>query len=96
MYYYLRLLSTIKSALGYLTTRIAFLYTKLGAYIASCVDAQITKIEEVKDRNINKAKEDVIIAAQRVVELEQAVGEVAQKERDNADNKIFKLKTKVQ
>ena len=79
-----------------MTTRVAFLYTRLGAYIASRVDVQITNIEEIKDRNINKAKEDVIIAAQRVVELEQAVGEVAQKERDNADNKIFKLKTKVQ
>lgn len=95
-YYFLRLLSLLKRALGYLMTKTAAAYNKLGAFIASGIVKEEAKIEDLKQRNINKAKQDVVVAAQRVIELEQNVGAVAAKETEKADNKLFKLKTKVQ
>ena len=94
-YYFLRLLSLLKRALGYLTTKIAQLYNYIGAVITAGVVKETAKIEDLKNKNIDKAKKDVINAALRVIELEANVGAVEVREEDKADTKLFKLKTKV-
>lgn len=94
-YYFLRLLSLLKRTLGYLTTKIAQLYNYLGRVIASGVEKETTKIEVLKQRNIDKAKQDVVNAALRVIELEVNVDNVISREEDKAFSKTVKLKTKV-
>lgn len=94
-YYFLRLLSLLKRALGYLTTKIAQLYNYLGNVITTGIEKETQKIEDLKQRNINKAKQDVVNAALRVIELESNVDNVISREEDKAFSKTVKLKTKV-
>ena len=77
-------------------TKVAELYNYLNKVIHNGIDKETAKIEGLKERNINKAKEAVVLAAQRVVELDAKVEEVVSKETAKTDAKLFKLKTKVQ
>jgi hypothetical protein len=95
MYLYLRTLSFVKTALGYLTTKTAQAYNYVGVAVALGVTREIKKIELSRDKAIVKAKHDVIMAAERVVELEVRVKDVESKETDKAAELIFELKTKV-
>lgn len=95
-YYFLRLLSVTKRALGYLMSQIAKAYNYLGTAISAGIAKEEQKIEDLKQRKINRAKEMVVIAAQVVLKAEAEVSEVEKTEQVKAHNKLVKLNTKVQ
>lgn len=94
-YYFLRFLSLLKTTLGYIMSKIAKLYNKLGDIIKTGVEKETVRIVTNKEKAIKSAKVDVIVAAQHVIELEQRVTEVTAQEKEKAEVKLFKLKTKV-
>lgn len=95
-YYFLRLLSVTKRALGYLMSQIAKAYNRLGETINAGIIKEEAKIEQLKQRNIDRAKQAVVDAARVVLEAEKNVDVVATKESDKAHKKLVKLNTKVQ
>jgi len=95
-YYLLRVLTYIKKLLGLLTTLIAKGYNKLSITIANGLAKEEARIARLRDTVVTKAKTDVVIAAQRVIELEQNVQAVEIKADKKAQDQLFKLKTKVQ
>jgi len=94
-YYILRALSVFKAGVGFLATLILAFYAKLTSKIQNGIQKEMTRIETKKNNKIANAKAKAIEAAQLVIELEKKVGEVANKESEKAENKLFKLQTKV-
>lgn len=95
-YYILRLLTVIKKTIGVLTTLLAKAYNKVSVAIVKGLAKEESRIAALRDKAVMKAKTDVVIAAQRVIELEQNVKTVEVKADEKAQDKLFKLKMKVQ
>lgn len=95
-YYILRMLSLLKLALGELMSKIASIYNKLGNIISEGVLLEEQKIKELQQKNVDKAKELVVVAAKVVLEAEKNVSVVEEKEAIKAHDKLVKLNTKVQ
>ena len=91
MYAYLILLNLIRKVIGFVVTITTGMYIKLSKLVRDLSDKQIGRIRVQQDLAVLKAKQSVVLAAERVVQLEQDVSVVEAKEAEKAFKKTVKL-----
>lgn len=91
MYAYILFLNLVRKALGFLVTITTGGYLSISRLVRSLSDKQIARIEHARDKAITKAKNNVVQAAQRVIQLEADVAAVEKEAADKAFKKTVKL-----
>jgi hypothetical protein len=91
MYAFIIFLNLVRKVLGFLVTLSTGAYLSVSSFVRSLSDKQIARIEQQRDKAVAKAKQNVVLAAQRVVQLEADVSVVEQTAAEKAFKKTVKL-----
>ena len=94
-YYYLRLLSLIKRAVGGLTNLLLSFYNKINASIIDGMTKERTKIDAFKEKHVRKAQAELEYYAAHLLELQANLPKVEEDIAVKAHAKLVKLETKV-